>query len=262
LYALETAVLQLLCRINHRNSSVLSFFRLGKPGFLLLVAQISRLNMECHKCYKKCWRTGRQKNGLQRYFCPQCSTYQQSWYRYKAYRKPTGEEIKSLVRESVGMRGIARVLGISRQTVSARIILLADALQKPIDVSEHVTLEVDELWTYLNRKEDEYWVAYALDRRTRSVVDFVVGKRTKATLKELIDRLLHLNPKIIRTDKLTLYEHLIPKQLHRRGATVINRIERKNLSIRTHLKRLSRRTICFNRSLQMLESCLRIYFWG
>ena len=68
------------------------------------------------------------------------------------------------------------------------------------------------------RKDNEYWVAYAIDRRTGMVVDFVVGKRTKATLKELIERLLLLNTGIIRTDKLTLYEHLIPKQLHRRGA--------------------------------------------
>jgi insertion element IS1 protein InsB len=84
-------------------------------------------------------------------------------------------------------------------------------------------LEVDELWIYINQKDNEDWIAYAIDRHTRSVVNFVIGKRTKATLKELIDGLLCLNPKAIRTDKLTLYEHLIPKQLHRRGATVINR---------------------------------------
>ena len=131
-----------------------------------------------------------------------------------------------------------------------------------MDVPSKAVFEVDELWTYLNRKDNEHWMAYAIDRRTRSVVDFVVGKRAKSTLKELIDRLLRLNPKVIRTDKLTLYEYLISKQLHRRGAAVINRIERKNLSIRTHLKRLSRRTICFSHSLKMLESCLRIYFWG
>jgi hypothetical protein len=29
-----------------------------------------------------------------------------------------------------------------------------------------------------------------------------------------------------------------------------------------HLKRLGRRTICFNRSVDMLENCMKIYFWG
>jgi IS1 family transposase len=122
-------------------------------------------------------------------------------------------------------------------------------------------LEVDELWTYIGRKENEYWIAYALNRQTRQVFDFVIGKRTKATLKELIDRLLLLQPKVIRTDKLTIYQRLIPAGLHRPGVYLINRIERMNLTLRTHLKRLGRRTICFSRSVVMLESCLRLYFW-
>jgi insertion element IS1 protein InsB len=218
--------------------------------------------MDCKYCHQKCWRSGQQKNGKQRYYCRICRKYQQLQYRYKAYMTSVDGQIGLLVRESVGIRGITRILCISKGTALARIKELAARIKKPIDAPSKASFEVDELWTYLIRKENEYWIAYAIDRRTRSVVDFVVGKRTKATLKELVDGLLRLSPKVIRTDKLTLYEHLIPKRLHWRGATVINRIERKNLSIRTHLKRLSRRTICFSRSLEMLESCLRIYFWG
>ena len=121
--------------------------------------------------------------------------------------------------------------------------------------------EVDELWTYIGRKDNEYWIAYALNRQTRQVGDFIIGKRTKKTLKELIDRLLLSTPKTIRTDRLTIYQRIIPKEIHRSGSYCINRIERKNLSLRTHLKRLSRRTICFSRSIVMLESCLKLYFW-
>jgi IS1 family transposase len=121
---------------------------------------------------------------------------------------------------------------------------------------------VDELWTYIGRKDNEHWVAYGLDKATGQVVDFIIGKRTKGTLKILIDSLITLQPKQIRTDNLTIYQRLIPKRLHRRSPYYINHIERKNLSIRTHLKRLSRRTICFSRSIFLLESCLKIYFWG
>jgi insertion element IS1 protein InsB len=134
-------------------------------------------------------------------------------------------------------------------------------ISKPAFLADQPTFEVDELWTYIGRKDNEYWLAYALDRTTRQVIDFVVGKRTKATLKVLIDNLVKLTPKRIRTDRLTHYQRLIPKPLHRFGAYGINHIERKNLSIRTHLKRLSRRTICFSRSVVLLESCLKIYFW-
>ncbi|MDL2326931.1 IS1 family transposase [Bacteroidales bacterium OttesenSCG-928-A14] len=33
----------------------------------------------------------------------------------------------------------------------------------------------------------------------------------------------------------------------------------RNLTLRTHLKRLSRKTICFTRSVEMLSSCLKLY---
>lgn len=90
-------------------------------------------------------------------------------------------------------------------------------------------------------------------------MDFVIGKRTKATLKLLIDNLLTASPKKIRTDKLSIYRKLIPQRLHQSHPFGTNHIERKNLYIRTHIKRLSRGTICFSRNILLLESCLKIY---
>ena len=168
--------------------------------------------------------------------------------------------IRRLVCESAGIRSISRILEIGVNTVVRKIVKMADSTVAP-GREQSASWEVDELWTYIGRKENEYWIAYALNRQTRQVVDFIIGKRTKATLKELIDRLLLSNPKIIRTDRLTVYQRIIPKEIHRSGSYCINRIERKNLSIRTHLKRLSRRTICFSRSMVILESCLKLYFW-
>ena len=117
------------------------------------------------------------------------------------------------------------------------------------------------MWTFIGRKANEHWVAYALDKE-RNVVDFVVGKRSVATLRPLTDRLLESGVKKIKTDRLTHYQKLIPKDRHHRNSYGINHIERKNLTLRTHVKRLSCRTICFSRKLAMLENCLRIYFWS
>jgi insertion element IS1 protein InsB len=169
--------------------------------------------------------------------------------------------ISELVCEGVGVRGIGRVLKISINTVVSRIKAIAADIKNPPTLQDQPAFEVDELWTYIGHKANEYWLAYALNKTNGQVVDFVIGKRTKATLKGLIDNLLASGVKKIRTDKLTIYQRLIPKTIHRCGAYCINHIERKNLSIRTHLKRLSRRTICFSRSTEMLENCLKIYFW-
>ncbi|MBN9294195.1 MAG: transposase, partial [Flavobacteriia bacterium] len=48
-------------------------------------------------------------------------------------------------------------------------------------------------------------------------------------------------------------------KIHRRCT---NHIERQNLNLRTHLKRLNRKTICYSKSLMMLLAVVKIYFWG
>ena len=217
--------------------------------------------MNCQKCKEICQKAGRLRNGVQELYCRGCKKYQQVIYRYRAYEGGINSLIRLLVCEGVGVRGVARVVKIAVGTVSSRIRTLANSIERPVRTEVQPTFEVDELWTYIGRKENEYWIAYALDRKTRQVVDFVIGKRNKATLKELIDRLLLSSPKIIRTDRLTIYQRIIPKEIHRSDSYCINRIERKNLTIRTHLKRLTRRTICFSRSILMLERCLKLYFW-
>jgi insertion element IS1 protein InsB len=216
--------------------------------------------MDCPKCHRRCQRAGRQKSGIQRYRCGSCRKYRQEKYTYLACQPGTTEAIRALVCESVGIRGIARVLGIAARTVLDRIGRLAEAIERPTIPTDQDRFEVDELWTYIGRKENEHWVAYALDKE-RNVVDFVVGRRSVSTLRQLIDPLLASGVKKIETDRLTHYQKLIPKDKHHRSIYGINHIERKNLTLRTHLKRLSRRTICFSRKLTMLENCLRIYFW-
>ncbi|MBS1665192.1 MAG: IS1 family transposase [Bacteroidetes bacterium] len=185
--------------------------------------------MLCHKCRGVCQKAGRQWNGAQKLCCVRCGKYRQSTYKNNAYEEKVDGMIRSLLCESVGISGIARVLGIAKGTVLSRIRLLADNVERPCSIRADAVLEVDELWTYIGRNDNDYWVAYALNRKTREVVDFVVGKRTKTMLKGLIDRLLLLKPVKIRTDKFTLYSRLIPKAFHRSDVYGINRIERKNL---------------------------------
>jgi insertion element IS1 protein InsB len=217
--------------------------------------------MKCKHCSHNCVKAGKQKKGRQRYYCKTCKKYQQSVYKYNAYGKETDDRIKMYKKESCGMRGISRIMGISKNTVRRRILRIAANINKPCIVKGK-EYEMDEMRTYIRKKENRYWIAYALSRDTRAVVDFRVGKRNKRTLSRITDTLILAEAKMIYTDKLNLYTYLIPKELHTKSQYKINYIERKNLSIRTHLKRLSRRTICFSKSIVMLEACLKIYFWS
>lgn len=103
---------------------------------------------------------------------------------------------------------------------------------------------------------------YAFCRETKQVVSFNVGRRTNKTLSRVLITLQNANPIKIYTDNIKNYKYLIHKDIHSTNFKATNHIERNNLTLRTHLKRLNRRSICFSKSILMLEAVLKIYFWG
>jgi insertion element IS1 protein InsB len=217
--------------------------------------------MECNYCKEECIKWGKQINGKQKYHCKNCRKSMQSNYKYKACEIGIEEKIILYKKESCGIRSISRIMKISASTVMKKVIEISKKVEKPMIVKGK-EYEMDEMRTFIKRKNNRYWIAYAIRRDTREVVDLKVGKRNKKTLRRVTDTLLLSEAKKIYTDRLNLYEYLIPKELHTRSKYKINYIERKNLSVRTHLKRLTRKTICYSKSIAMLEACLRIYFWG
>ena len=104
--------------------------------------------MKCLFCKGECCRAGRQKNGVQKYFCKGCKKYQQASYRYKAYKLDSDEWIARLVCEGAGVRGTARLLEISTGTVLRRIGSLAGKVRKPPIVLNQAIVEIDELRTF------------------------------------------------------------------------------------------------------------------
>ncbi|MBX2972336.1 MAG: hypothetical protein KF797_04480 [Flavobacteriales bacterium] len=77
-----------------------------------------------------------------------------------------------------------------------------------------------------------------------------------------MDRVVGAKAKRITTDGLDLYGCLIPPGIHRVKGFGINRIERRNLTLRTQLKRLARRTLCYTKSVAMLYACVAIACWS
>jgi IS1 family transposase len=211
-------------------------------------------------CAGFCIKHGKTKNHKQRYKCRHCGKTHIEDYHRKAFTI-SNNSITSLLKEGCGIRSIARLLCISCTTVLKRILGIAKAIKKPV-VSFNKKYEVDELRTYYKSKTKLLWIVYALQKDTGHVVEFAVGGRTKATLQKVISTLCISDAAKISTDKLNLYGFIIPAAIHNTQQYGTNNIERKNLSLRTHLKRLNRRTICFTKSIALLTACLKIYFWG
>lgn len=217
--------------------------------------------MKCNYCYGRCHKKGRTVSGIQKYQCKTCEKYQREEYLRNGFDGRIEKKIIVLLKESCGIRSISRVLSISCTTVIKYIKLAAAKTERPI-VKINRQYEADELKSFVNKKKNDQWLIYAIDKKTKKVVDFKVGKRSKRNIKAVIDTLLSSKTKRIYTDGLSTYRGLIPKEIHKVVPHNTNYIERHNLTLRTHLKRLSRKTICFSKSKEMLESCLRIYLWN
>tara|TARA_X000000950_G_scaffold209823_1_gene252298 strand:+ start:263 stop:709 length:447 start_codon:yes stop_codon:yes gene_type:complete len=107
----------------------------------------------CKHCGSACWKSGVEKaTGKQRYRCKKCGKSQQVNYSYNAYFPNLNKNIVALTKEGVGIRGTARLLGISPTTLISRIKKIAAEIKEPALVKGK-TYEVDELRTFVKKKE-------------------------------------------------------------------------------------------------------------
>lgn len=204
---------------------------------------------------------GKTKSGKQRFICKNCKKTQVENYTYQAYQPNINQQTITLTKEGLGIRSTARVLHISTTTLLKHIVTIAQNIPQPV-IPKGKTYEVDEIRTFLKRKNKLTWIVYALERENKKVVSFSVGPRTNKTLNAVLKTLGFSEAKHIFTDGLKNYSYLLAKGIHKVKHYGTNHIERNNLNLRTHLKRLNRKTICFSRSLAVLTAVLKIYFWG
>ena len=217
--------------------------------------------MKCVKCNSRSLKNGSSANGRQRFKCISCGRSFQRDYSYEASKPQTSKKITTLVKEGCGIRSISRILRISTTTVQRRIITISKQIKKPL-VASRSSFEMDELCTFVGRKRNSIWVAYAIDRKTGIIADFRARNRTKKTLRGIIETLELAKAKKVYTDKLRNYPFIIPQEIHSVYNRCTNHIERHNLTLRHQLRRLQRKTLCYSKSIVMLSACLKIAFWG
>ena len=88
---------------------------------------------------------------------------------------------------------------------------------------------------------------------------YVVGTRKDAVFLKLKALLASFG--IIRyyTDKAGVYQRHLPPAQHIVGKLTMQKIERKHLTLRTRLKCLARKTLCFSRSRVMHDLLIGLY---
>nr|WP_146106954.1 IS1 family transposase [Polaribacter porphyrae] len=87
--------------------------------------------MNCAKCNSSNSIRKGLRNNKQRFYCKDCKRCYQSEYVYNAYKPETNNFIKSLLKESCGVRSIGRILHISKNTVLSRMLKISKQIKIP-----------------------------------------------------------------------------------------------------------------------------------
>jgi len=122
-----------------------------------------------------------------------------------------------------------------------------------------LTSELDEMWSFVGKKAQPRWLWHAIDHHSGAVLAFVFGRRQDEVFLELKELLGPFGITRFYTDGWGAYErHLDPEQ-HTIGKAHTQKIESKHINLRTRIKRLVRRTICFSKTTTMHDLVLDLF---
>jgi insertion element IS1 protein InsB len=80
-----------------------------------------------------------------------------------------------------------------------------------------LTLELDEMWSFVKNKGNKQWIWIALDQKTREIVRLYIGDRSKKSASELWQSLppVYRQCAVCYTDFWESYSEVLPFKRHR-----------------------------------------------
>jgi IS1 family transposase len=118
-----------------------------------------------------------------------------------------------------------------------------------------LTVECDELWSFVGNKNQKQWVWLALDRETREIIGVAVGARDEATAQQLWESLpaVYRQCAVCSSDFWDAYACVLPSKRHRpvgKESGQTSHIERLNTTLRQRISRLVRKTLSFSKKVE------------
>jgi insertion element IS1 protein InsB len=129
----------------------------------------------------------------------------------------------------------------------------------PVEVRRVEAAEVDEMWSFVGSKAHQRWLWHAIDHLSGVVLAYAFGSRAEKVFIQLQQLLKPFGLVHFYTDAARFYERHLPASTHTVGKTNTQQIERKHLTLRTRIKRLARKTICFSKSVFMHDTVIGLF---
>jgi insertion element IS1 protein InsB len=169
-----------------------------------------------------------------------------------------------LLRERISLRGICRAVGVSLtwllHFMVERFAACPDHLHAQLPVRptavviRQLEAEADEVWSVVGKKANKQWLWIAMDAKTRQVMAFYVGDRSRKSGEQLWAKIpaVYQQQATFYTDCYEVYNRVIPPAQHKaitKKARKTNHVERFNNTLRQRVSRLVRETLSFSKKL-------------
>jgi transposase-like protein/IS1 family transposase len=171
--------------------------------------------MTCHSCRTETVKAGRASDGAQRYKCQQCGKrYTEARERLFDHdsRLPEDKAIMILrcLLEGSSVRSTARLCDVEPKTVLNILVLASERCERVLGkkiMNVPVTdVQADEIWSFIGKKEKQVgpeddpnlgdaYTFVAIERHSKLVLNFALGKRNQATTDVFIEGLRHATSK-------------------------------------------------------------------
>jgi insertion element IS1 protein InsB len=226
--------------------------------------------MKCPSCQSESFvKNGRIHNGKQRFKCKIC--------RRQFVENPTKKVISpelitisdKLLLEKISLAGISRSLGISETWLQKYVNKKYQNVSEKLTVTEKLkgkmTIECDEIWSFVGKKENEKQIWLAKDKNTKEIVGAFIGGHGREDARKLWDSLppVYRQCAVSYTDLWSAYVGVFPKKRHRpvpKGSGKTNIIEGHNNAMRQRISRLVRKTASFSKKTKITEEQYLIFY--
>ena len=196
--------------------------------------------MECPTCNSKdTTKNGFIHNRKQKYVCKDCGRQFVENPPNKRIPQQLWDMADKLILEKIPIAGISRVTEISEPWLQQYINQKYEHVPQQIDISKKgcLTVECDEMWSFVGLKHNKKWIWLEPDSDSREIVGMHVWSRDRAGAEALWKSLppVYRQCAVCYTDFWSAYEQVLPQNRHRavgKESGKTNRIERFNLTLR------------------------------
>ena len=229
----------------------------------------------CPQCKSpKFKKNGHIHTGKQNHQCQNCGRqFVQSLVQYRI-SDDTRALIERLLVERISLRGICRAVGVGLKWLLGFLVQRVKALPEHLHVQpvtcdgyvmmQRLEVEADEISSFVQTKVNKQWIWIAMDAKSRQVIAFHVGDRSRKSAKCLWAKVPHTYRQhaTFYTDQYVVYAGVIPAAQHRvisQLARKTNHLARFNNTLRQRVSRLVREALSFSKKLANHIGAIKLF---